>query len=1477
MAAAGTAAVVVTRAERPVEELYNATEITYEPGAYESEYSEEYGENRVPKTVKRLIRQYMSQKVRAKAESGICNVCSAPCSSCMHLSVAQMGSKSEEFSDETDHVAVASQYSINEDKTGDSLYHSPSEASNILNVNSSHDSYSENLESKASAIPSSKVVESHVDSISSAGRVTDANIACNKDLDCKNSSHSSETVCSLGSGKVPSSQKLDLSELPSIKEVDSGSSSPRIQIPYSHSGSSKSAVGGRSEISPKIHPKLEADIDDNSKDPLDKTGKSLNEDELDESVKLPDKHESPLQTASLDEGYESDASELDVKVCDICGDAGREDLLAICSKCTDGAEHTYCMREMLRKVPEGDWLCEECKLAEETESQKQGSDSEGKKAKKLSSSTSILGKRHAENLEGASAPKRLAGETNMGSPKSLSPSRTSSLSREGSFKNLDKGKVRPSPQISLGNHSGNDVPEAVRSPTSAPRLQTPKGSLLKCSSFNTSNSKPKVKLVDEVVLQKQKSAREHASLDRKEEPARMMGKSMSFKSGKPGRLNDGESEFKLLSSKYPHVQDLKGLKQVKERISLERKKISKLDHSSSTILTPKVDQKLTPRADVISNSSAINHREPVAVQPNGKPNTLSRSTSSLGRKGVKNSVSSAVSSTNGRISSEQKLNHASLKEETSSSSSQAFARQPSNINGVMSDGLSQSIDSTNQSEKSRDSAVSRSSKRVPCLKCKEMGQAAEYCSVCSASGADQSAPRTSKVEINKGNKLKAAIEAAIRLKPGICERTSQDPSSVFNKAKNVISVEDTDERKANLCNQASTGNMRLLNSHATDAVSVVSSVGNLSMRDIHAPPLAPISAVSKMSAIPEHEYIWQGAFDVNKHGKPAEFCGGIQAHISTLASPKVLEVVNTFPHKVSLTEVPRLSTWPAQFRNGSPKEDNIALYFFAKDLESYEKNYKNLLDTMVKNDLALKGIFEGVELLIFPSNQLPEHCQRWNNLLFLWGVFKGRKANCSNSSKSVCNPDASMVPLERQIRTDSPQPVDNESATCDSSSNVVPVTTAVEKTCISTDSVGDNKVSSLEQTYGGIKAKLEEQDGKVDPKFLSRIATSSTEVHPKLKCTSTLEESKFSDCRSDPDIKPCLQATEINTGSSEGDEVMHIAEDYPSLKDRPTGKQEAVVEEKVDGGCVKIRDSNDNGCADLNTSSNTDRDCWQYYPSPKDRPTGKQAAVVVDAVRIRDSKDECADGKTSSSRDLECWQLNNRKRPYIDLTEPVSEVSTTVSPEMPWSEAARVSVDRGNDNKKPKMGFSGIYQYSSARDQVPFSDSLASNRHNPGSVSSVEEKRCDVVCEERIIPEDLGNNERFFFPVDSCCAGEFQLGDNSKPWKHPSVKDEYRVHDVSPNLELALGAETRSPNTGILPFFVGAIDKNDNQNKPHDKVTRKQEEEDVSAPLSLSLSLSFPFSEKERNVRPVPKTEQQMPERHPVNTSLLLFRGFPEK
>ncbi|CAN0898091.1 hypothetical protein LINGRAHAP2_LOCUS19516 [Linum grandiflorum] len=58
-----------------------------------------------------------------------------------------------------------------------------------------------------------------------------------------------------------------------------------------------------------------------------------------------------------------------VKVCDICGDSGQEEKLAFCSRCSDGAEHTYAVCILFSF---GDWLCEECKIAEDSESQKQG-------------------------------------------------------------------------------------------------------------------------------------------------------------------------------------------------------------------------------------------------------------------------------------------------------------------------------------------------------------------------------------------------------------------------------------------------------------------------------------------------------------------------------------------------------------------------------------------------------------------------------------------------------------------------------------------------------------------------------------------------------------------------------------------------------------------------------------------------------------------------------------------------------------------------------------------------------------------------------------------------------------------------------------------------------------------------------------------------------------------------------------------------
>lgn len=89
-----------------------------------------------------------------------------------------------------------------------------------------------------------------------------------------------------------------------------------------------------------------------------------------------------------------------------------------------------------------------------------GSDAEGKRTNKISSESS--GKRCAEEIEPAPTAKRQAFDTGMGTPRSSSLSKTAVLSRDGSFKSLEKGKVRPA---ALGSHSRNDVSETARSPS----------------------------------------------------------------------------------------------------------------------------------------------------------------------------------------------------------------------------------------------------------------------------------------------------------------------------------------------------------------------------------------------------------------------------------------------------------------------------------------------------------------------------------------------------------------------------------------------------------------------------------------------------------------------------------------------------------------------------------------------------------------------------------------------------------------------------------------------------------------------------------------------------------------------------------------------------------------------------------------------------------------------------------------------------
>ncbi|XP_024969921.1 uncharacterized protein LOC112509282 isoform X2 [Cynara cardunculus var. scolymus] len=863
---------------------------------------------------------------------------------------------------------------------------------------------------------------------------------------------------------------------------------------------SKVNVVNEKEIVTRCQKKeVETNSDDNlPEDSLKPPKQGLEEEKVSNVPATVNAKETSSQSHHADDSDESDFVEHDVKVCDICGDAGREDLLAICCRCIDGAEHTYCMKEMIDEIPEGDWLCEECKLDEEnknTTRQKNGTETGAEKdqfsgqADTEPASTFIKpdtkgssveeprtgkdhsvmkasSKRRAEESDSSSAVKKQALEMITGSPRTSSPSKLHALT-DSSTKDVDRGKIKSSHQFSSDSLFGNEAPEAARSPATRPRLQSLRGSFTKSNSFNIPNARSKTKLVDEIVLQRQKSTKERASHDTV--VAREMGKSVSFRSTNLGRLGASGSKVKMLSPKSSRVQDLKGLKTKKERIfernnSVKLPSVGNLSTSSSAALSPKVDKLLVSRGEATPVSSACNsevkplkgdNKMMAGLKSTNRSVTGAEVPVSLVNKQLPSSPPGVGTATSSGIISSIEQKSVVLKDDNSSKL--AISRESSSL----ADGIKETTTPSHLGP-----GLIPGMPAVSGLNHKHVANSAQLHTADRPAplGLNASATRSSKEVKNRDNKLKAAIEAALLKKPGIYRKNkvsdqSDEPSvsSMNNEvafvdrvphsrnAGNLTSAEVLTDRQGQVSRSSNPDHCKHSNGkHFTSELSSYDAVA--------------LSSLSKVPAIPDHEYIWQygfflGSFEISRSGKTAEFWDGLQAHLSTSASPRVFEAVNNLPHKILLNGVSRISAWPAQFENNGAKEDNIALYFFAKDVESYEKSYQVLLDDMIRGDLALIGSINGVELLIFPSNQLPEKSHRWNMLFFLWGVLRGKKKNSLHQVPD--DPEKNCIPqVASSISTDKMSSVED---VCSLGS--------IDKEHVDSESMGNLKLptSSLER------------------------------------------------------------------------------------------------------------------------------------------------------------------------------------------------------------------------------------------------------------------------------------------------------------------------------------------------------------------------------------------------------------------------------
>ena len=588
----------------------------------------------------------------------------------------------------------------------------------------------------------------------------------------------------------------------------------------------------------------------------------------------------------------------DVKVCDICGDVGDEVKLAVCNRCNDGAEHTYCMRDMMEKVPDGEWFCEECQTEVEYEKEKlekpevklvtsKEESVQGKISKPFNDANSrspcenevedeTVGRKERNEanqgidmVEDAKIPP--VAKQNIPEPGGLS---MESYSRKGipllcesSFRlDMEKGK-QPTPQVPtlLGsNASKNQAPPLT-------------GQLSKSTSFNNSKV-PKVKQLVNEVPQKTKTLKDQLSCSmRKEGPTSFSTKSASFK--KPKTC---EPANKAKSSIIPPSEELSVMN--------------------------------LPVSRNVSND---------------------RGTSILGCPSITGPLAFPVQS-----------------------KAESAAQRLTTGNNM--------------------SASSNS------------GHFTQFC------GVD-----------------KLGLSA---MKP-LSERNLKDASAKKNKTSEA--TEKATSRSADQsdrilkCGPYHDPVYRPKDTSSGRSVPSSSTISSDPM-DKSSRGFSPVDKTI-VSTVPELDYIWQGDFELWRTGRSPELCDGFQAHLSCSASPKVLEVAKKFPSRVQLEELPRRNSWPTQFQQNGPTYENIGVFFFARDAQSYEHHYSKLVQNMLINDLALRGNIETAELIIFPSNILSKNSQRWNMFYFLWGVFKVKREDHWNLPLDVpiskCEPNLNEDPM----------------------------------------------------------------------------------------------------------------------------------------------------------------------------------------------------------------------------------------------------------------------------------------------------------------------------------------------------------------------------------------------------------------------------------------------------------------------------------
>lgn len=467
---------------------------------------------------------------------------------------------------------------------------------------------------------------------------------------------------------------------------------------------------------------------------------------------------------------------------------------------------------------------------------------------------------------------------------------------------------------------------------------------------------------------------------------------------------------------------------------------------------------------------------------------------------------------------------------------------------------------------------------------------------------------------------------------------------------------------------------------------------------------------------------------------------------------------------------------------------------------------------------------------------------------FLWGVFRGRRINHSNSATKIHIPSLNVMPNEKDFPTAvmtlsetrcSPTRMGDGSIACGKSCSELLPSTSTDQGCIMVSRNFDIKETISDKTHLGSQISHETQDStRVNTISTTKIPTSSIQLPQEMNSTgsslkgSVSEHEPQRESKLSEEVVTGVSSTAVETKANYVINCKHessLSSRIPYVANREIASANNISMDKVSG------------------RANTDEN--------QRRPNRKQIEEDIDINMEATFQEELA--IKGVNRQLP----NDKKVQHMDLSDTVMEASTVNCQKMPWNKV-NGKLDDTESSSKLQTGFGGINGCYSSEGREVFNVNFASHVNDFASRSSVEDKGCKETCDEKIIHEDPGTMERTFFPADTHNKNDSRLVLNSMSHEYGD-----KFHVGVPNLELALGGETKQSQKSMLPFFAGAVDKTPD--------LLEVEKEDDTVAASLSLSLSFPSSNKE-HIKPASKAEH-LPDGNHMNTPLLLFGKFTDK